>query len=76
MDKVALTYFFLSIVMILMGYLIKRYLDWAKLNNLNSILGIGVFWLKFYGNALLIFGSIAFVLLGISLLIKIIVDNL
>jgi len=62
MDFEFLTYLIISIGMILAGYLIKRYLKWAKISNLNKILGIGVYWLLLYSNVLLIIGSITFIL--------------
>ena len=62
MDIEFLTYLIISIGMILAGYLIKRYLKWAKISNLNKVLGIGVYWLMLYSNVLLIIGSITFIL--------------
>ena len=46
--------------MVSTGYLIKRYLKWAKITNLNKVLGAGVYWLMFYANVLIIIGSIIF----------------
>ena len=76
MDEGKLTYFFLSGMMVLFGYLIERYLKWAKLNNLNQILGIGIYWLKLYSKTLLLFGTIAFTLMGISIVLDIIIKHL
>jgi hypothetical protein len=52
--------------MMLIGYAVKLYLKWAKLDDLNKVLGVGVYFVKLYANALLIFGIIAFVTLGLS----------
>ena len=62
MDREFLTYLIISIGMVLAGYLIKRYLKWAKITNLNKVLGIGVYWLMFYANVLIIIGSTIFLL--------------
>jgi hypothetical protein len=62
MDREFLTYLIISIGMILAGFLIKRYFKWAGISNLNKVLGIGVYWLLFYANILLIIGSITFLL--------------
>jgi len=62
MDREFLIYLIISVGMVMAGYLIKRYLKWAKITNLNKVLGIGVYWLMFYANVLTIIGSIIFLL--------------
>lgn len=42
---------------ILAGIGIKIYLKKAGINDLKRILGVGIFWLKFIANTLIILGS-------------------
>jgi hypothetical protein len=62
MDFEFLIYLIISFGMVIAGYLIKLYLKWAKITNLSNVLGIGVYWLMFYANVLIIIGSIIFLL--------------
>ena len=59
--------------MIVIGLIIKHYIKWVKLNDINRILGLGVYWLMFYSNMLLLFGIIAFSMLGISLILELVI---
>lgn len=47
----------LSLGMIGLGIGIKRYLKKTGIGDARRVLGLGVFWLKFAGNALLIIGG-------------------
>ena len=61
-----LKYYIFSLIYILIGYLIKLYLKKTGLNNLNKILGIGVFWLKVFANILIIIGILSLIMFSIS----------
>ena len=74
MDSEFLIYLIISFGMILTGYLIKRYLKWAQISNLNKVLGVGVYWLMLYANVLLIFGAITFILSIIVLILPFIAE--
>ena len=52
---------------ILFGYIIRVYLKKAKIDNLNKVLGLGVYWLKFISYVFIIFGFISLVFFCISL---------
>lgn len=69
MYDISIYYLLISFFMILLGLAIRRYLKSAELDNLNKVLGLGVYFLKFYANALLIFGIIAFTTLGIAIVL-------
>ncbi|PIQ49331.1 MAG: hypothetical protein COW03_05515 [Cytophagales bacterium CG12_big_fil_rev_8_21_14_0_65_40_12] len=61
MDLEIIEYGFYSLLIVLLGFGIRKYLKWAKLNNQGLILGINVFWLKLTSNVFIIFGLIAFI---------------
>ena len=67
MDDNSFYYFILSVIVFLVGYLIKLYLRWARINNLNQILGINIYWVKVYANILLLFGMISTGMYGLVL---------
>ena len=50
-----------SSLCIVIGFLIIYYLKKNKLDNLNKILGIGLFYLQLFGYVLITFGTISFV---------------
>lgn len=66
MDIELVEYLIYSVLMILLGIGIHKYLKWAKVNDLKLILGINVFWLKFIANTLIILGIVSFIFLLIA----------
>jgi hypothetical protein len=59
-------YSLISSLLIVLGVAIKLYLKKAGLVNLNRVLGVGVFWLKFVANALIVIGSFCVIVLVIT----------
>jgi hypothetical protein len=47
----------ISVLMIGVGVAIKIYLKKTVLSDLRRVLGVGVFWIKFVANALIVIGS-------------------
>ena len=66
MTEFFIEYFSISFLMISIGVLIKIYLKKNKLSNLNQVLGVGVFWLKFFAYVLIIIGSFCTIILIIT----------
>ena len=66
MTEFFIEYFSISFLMIAIGVLIKIYLKKNKLSNLNQVLGVGVFWLKFFAYVLIIIGSFCTIILIIT----------
>ena len=56
----------LSVLMIGAGVLIKRYLKKTGLSDLRKVLGVGVFWVKFLGNALIVIGIFCLITVGVA----------
>lgn len=52
-----ITFPLISAMLIIVGIGIKIYLKKTGLNDLRRVLGIGVFWIKFFANALIVIGS-------------------
>jgi len=48
-----------SILLLSFGYLILKYIKQNKLDNLNKLLGVGLYWLQLFAYALFIFGIIS-----------------
>lgn len=58
--------FSLTISVIVVGIAIKIYLKRVGINDLNKILGVGIFWLKFLANTLIILGIFGLITLLIT----------
>jgi len=67
MDTETIEYLIYSAIMILAGFGIRKYLKWAKINNLRMILGINVFWIKLWGYIFIIVGFVSFIFLALAL---------
>lgn len=65
-----LQYGLLIPAMILGGYGLRKYLKWAGLNNINRILGIGIFNLKLTSWVLTLFGWVLAVIYFITVYFK------
>ncbi len=52
--------------MLITGIVIRLYVKKYELDNYNTVLGLGVFWLRFLGIVLFIIGSLSLVVLGIT----------
>ena len=66
MDGFDFKYLIVGIALTVTGLLINIYLKKTGLNDLRKILGIGIFWLKFWGYAFLIGGVIITILMLLS----------
>jgi hypothetical protein len=56
----------ISMLMIGGGVLIKNYLKKTGLNDLRRVLGVGVFWIKFLANALIVIGFFCLITVGVA----------
>jgi hypothetical protein len=65
-DGFFIKYTIIALGMIGLGIGIKKYLKKSGIADSRRILGLGVFWLKFSGNALLIIGTFCLLTVGVT----------
>lgn len=59
-------YFSISVLMIIVGVATRVYFKKVGLDDLNKVLGVGVHWLKFAANTLIIIGGFCVIVLLIT----------